>query len=179
MRKKKIFIEIEVPEQVKKYLGKRIEKWSELPIKWTKMDNLHVTVSFVGYVDESMVPEICLKVKESVSEFESFEIIFNCIKLLPDSKNPQTVSLSGDSIEELGKLNEVIEEELGMHPQKHKMFFPHVTLGRIRKTKWDLMLEKPTIQEKCNLSMTAEAVLVMESQGGDAGYSVMEHCELK
>lgn len=179
MQKKKIFIEIPVPDQVKKILAQKIVKWSDLPVKWAKKESLHITVSFVGYVDESVVPDICLKVKETASQFESFEIIFDRIELAPNAENPRLISLSGGPIEELGKLNETIEEALGMHPQKHKQFAPHITLGRIRKLKWDEIPEKPVIEEKISVTMTADAVLVMESKGGGAEYSALEQCELK
>jgi len=178
MQKKKIFIEIAVPQQIKKRIMQKIAPWTDLPIKWVKEESLHITVSFVGYVDESVVPDICIKVKETTSQLESFEINFDRIELVPDNENPRSISLTGGPIEELGKLNEAIEEALGMHPQKHKQFSPHITLGRIRKNKWDELKEKPSIEEKCNISMTAEAVLVMESQGEEGSYSVLEQCEL-
>lgn len=178
MQKKKIFIEIAVPQQIKKRVMQKIALWAYLPIKWTKEENLHITVSFVGYVDESVVPDICFKVKETVAKIESFEINFDRIELAPNAENPKSVSLIGKPLKELGELNKKIEEALEMHPQKHKQFSPHITLGRIRKNKWDELKEKPSIEEKCNISMTAEAVLVMESQGEEGSYSVLEQCEL-
>ena len=178
MQKKKIFIEIAVPRQIKKRIMQKIAPWADLPIKWVKEESLHITVSFVGYVDESVVPDICIKVKETVAKIESFEINFDRIELAPNAENPRSVSLLGGPIEELGKLNEAIEEALGMHPQKHKQFSPHITLGRIRKIKWDELTEKPAIKEKFNVAMTADSIFVMESKGGGAEYSVLEQCEL-
>ena len=76
---KKIFIEINVPSQVKKRLIQKTAAWQELPIKWLKEDNLHITVAFIGYVDESVIPDICRKINEAVNNFESFEIVFDKI----------------------------------------------------------------------------------------------------
>lgn len=176
--KKKVFIEITVPSQIKKRLSQKIAKWSDLPIKWVREESLHITVSFVGYIDESVVPEICGKVSEAASKFESFEIVFDNIELAPDDENPKTVWLTGKPLEELGKLNEAIEESLGMRPQKHKQFSPHITLGKIRKLKWDELIEKPVIREKFNVAMTADSISIMESKGGGAEYLVLEQCEL-
>jgi RNA 2',3'-cyclic 3'-phosphodiesterase len=178
MQKKKIFIEIGVPGHIKRRLAQKIVPWSELPIKWMKEENLHLTVSFVGYVDESVIPDICQKINEAVNDFESFEIAFNNIELGPDRENPKMVWLSGESSKELGKLNETIEHALGMRPEEHKEYRPHITLGRIRKLKWDELSGKPNINEKLNVAMTVDSVSVMESKGGGAEYVVLEECPL-
>lgn len=178
MQKKKIFIEIGVPGPMRKRLVQKTAEWQDLPVKWLKEENLHIAVSFVGYVDESVIPDICQKINEAVNSFESFEIVFDKIELGPDAENPKMVWLSGQPSEELGKLNEVIEQALGMRPTEHKKYRPHITLGRIRKLKWDELVEKPNVNEKTNLAMTVDFVSVMESKGGGAEYVSLEECPL-
>lgn len=178
MQKKKIFIEIAVPNQLRRRLVQKTTEWRDFPIKWLKEENLHITVAFIGYVDESVIPDICQKVNEAVNSFESFEIIFNRIELGPSAADPKMIWLSGEPSPDLGRLNEIIEEALGMHLQKHKEFHPHVTLGRIRKLKWDELSEKPVIDEKINLAMTVDSVSVMESKSGGEEYNVLEECGL-
>jgi 2'-5' RNA ligase len=78
----------------------------------------------------------------------------------------------------LGNLNEAVENVLGMRPKEHKEYHPHVTLGRIRKQKWDEMPENPKIEEKVNFPMTVENVSVMESGGEEAEYILLEECNL-
>lgn len=178
MQKRKIFIEINVPTQMRKRLVQLVSKWQELPVKWLKPESLHITVSFIGYVDESMIPEICDKVTEAVNEFESFELDFSSIELGPNLEDPKTIWLTGEPNVELGMLNEQIERALGMRPNAHKEFRPHITLGRIRKHKWDELKTKPEIFEKMRLTMTVDSVTVMESKGGGVEYSVLEECPL-
>lgn len=178
MQKKKIFIEINVPSPIKKRLMQKTAIWQDLPIKWLKPESLHITACFVGYVDEEVLPEICEKVCEAVESFESFELDFNAIELGPDADNPKVVWLSGEPSVELGMLNETIERALGMHAKAHKEFRPHITLGRIRKLKWDEMTEKPKISEKLHMAMTVESVSIMESKGGGAEYVALEECPL-
>ena len=156
----------------------KIIQWKDLPVKWTKEKNLHITVSFIGYVDESVVPDICQKINEAVADFEAFEIIFDNIRLGPNADDPKTILFTGKVSEELGKLNETIEQALNMHPEKHKEFYPHITLGRIRKIKWDELPQKPIINEKFVVTMTVESVSVMDSKGGGADYVVLEECLL-
>jgi RNA 2',3'-cyclic 3'-phosphodiesterase len=178
MQKKKIFIEITVPQQLRKRLVQKTSQWSDLPVKWLKEENLHITVSFIGYVDESVIPDICQKINEAVNNFESFEIVFDKIEFGPDAENPKIIWLIGEPSADLGKLNEAVEQALGMRPQEHKEYRPHITIGRIRKLKWDELYEKPIISEKYNVTMTVDSVSVMESKGGGAEYNVLEECPL-
>lgn len=178
MKKKKIFIEIAIPEGIKRSLMKKTAKWENLPVKWMKKENLHITLSFIGYVDESVIPDICRRVGDSVKNIESFEINFDGIELGPDRENPKIIWANGKESLELGKLNEAVEKALNMYPQKHKEYRPHITLGRIRKLKWDEMAKKPIIDEKINIAMTVENVLIMESKGGTEEYVVLEECVL-
>ena len=178
MQKKKVFIEIEVPGQIKKRLAKKISVWEHVPVKWLKEESLHITVAFVGYVDESVVPEICEKVCLACENFESFDLDFDTIVLSPDPLEPRLVSLVGPASEQLKMLNIAVEEALGMHKHDHKEFRPHITLGRIRKLKWDELGEKPMINEPYSAVVSVDSVMVMESKGGGAEYITLEQCPL-
>lgn len=180
MQKKKIFVEIEVPPQVKRRLIQKMEQWKPLPVKWMKEANLHVTLAFLGYVDESMLPEICEKVAEAAAKHESFDLEFEKITLGPDPRDPQMFWLEGEISEELRLLNESIEKSLGIFRKERKEFRPHVTLGRIRTLKWDELPEKPVVEEKIRLAFSVEDVLVMESSQDKSGplYNVLETCPL-
>lgn len=178
MQKKKIFVEIQVANSLRKRLAQVTSKWADLPVKWMKEENLHITVAFVGYVDESMIPEICEKVGDATADFEAFDLEFSSIELGPDPKDPKMVWLTGEACPELGMLNEAVERALGMRPTAHKQFIPHITLGRIRAIKWDELPEKPEISEKIKVSMTVDSVSIMESKGGGAEYVSLEECPL-
>jgi 2'-5' RNA ligase len=179
MQKKKVFIEIEIPQPVKKRLARIIEKWQQLPIKWSKSESLHITVAFIGFVDESMLPEICEKVSQACQQIDTFDFDLLEIKLAPSVENPQLVSFVGKASDELKELNEKIEKALGIKKHDHKEFHPHITLGRIRKAKWQQLKEKPVIEDKFHAVISVDSVQVMESRGGGAEYVALEHCPLK
>lgn len=178
MQKKKIFIEIPIPAQVKKRLERYATKWADLPVKWLKEESLHITVTFVGYVDESVLPDICEKVCEAGGEIESFDLMFNEIIMSPDVTHPHMVAVVGEANDNLRQLNQLIEEALGINKHEHKQFRPHITLGRIRKLKWDELEVKPVIAEKINIIVSVDAVEIMESKGGGAEYISLEQCPL-
>jgi 2'-5' RNA ligase len=178
MQKRKIFIEIEIPKAVKRKISQKILMWQDLPVKWTKEDNLHLTVSFIGYVDESVIPDICQKVSEAVSQLDAFDLELNHIELGPKEKDPNVIWLTGQASEDLKELNEAVEKALGTFSQSHKIFKPHLTLGKIRKAKWDELAEKPEIAEKFHAIIPVDGVSIMESRGGGADYFSVEECPL-
>jgi len=155
-----------------------VSQWENMPVKWSKEESLHITVAFVGYVDESVVPDICEKVCSACEKLESFDLDFDTIVLSPDPLDPRLVSFVGPASESLKLLNEAVEKALGMHKHDHKEFRPHITLGRIRKLKWDELEEKPMINEKYSAVVSVDSVMVMESKGGGAEYIRLEECPL-
>ena len=179
--KRKIFISINIPEKVKKRLAKSTQKWQDLPVKWTKEANLHITLLFLGYVDEESLLEICQKVRDAIENEDIFDIEFEKIELFPSADDPKMVALTGSSNADLLRLHEKIEKELNIFTSAKKSFRPHITLGRGRKYKWEALEHKPSISEKYPLAITAESIDVMASDFGDgtSEYTIIESCPLR
>ncbi|MDO8529451.1 MAG: RNA 2',3'-cyclic phosphodiesterase [bacterium] len=178
---RKIFIGISLPDDVKKRLNQKIEKWRELPIKWSKEGNFHITLSFLGFIKDDTLADICSGVKEVAENFENFDIEFEKIELGPDAKNPRLVWFSGNASEELKKLQSDIEKALDIFVREKKIFKPHITLGRISKLKWETLPEVPKIEENFRVSIPIERVEVFESrmEDGKKVYDILESCMLK
>jgi len=150
---RRIFIGIDLPQIVKKRLYQRIEKWQGLPIKWSKEENFHITLSFLGYLYDEVIFDVCRKVRKATSNFDSFDINLEQIELGPNLENPKLIWLTGVANENLKQLQENLEKELGIFQSEKKAFHPHVTVGRIRKKKWEVIPEKPEIYEKFSVSI--------------------------
>lgn len=179
--KRKIFISINIPDKVKKRLMKTMEKWQDLPVKWTKEANLHITLLFLGYVDEETLLEICQKVRDTMENEDIFDIEFNKIEPFPSASDPKMVVLTGLDNVNLLRINEKIEKELNIFTSAKKSFRPHITLGRGRKHKWEALENKPSILEDFPLVITAETIDVMASDFGDGNseYTIIESCPLR
>ena len=179
--KRKLFISINIPDKVKKRLVAATEKWQELPVKWTKEANLHITLLFLGYVDEETIVKICQKVRESSEHEDIFDIEFDKIELFPSPDDPKMVALTGPASDELLKLHEKLEKALDIFTSSKQSFHPHVTLGRGRKYKWEALENKPSISERFSLIISAESIDVMASDfgGGESEYTIIEFCPLK
>ena len=120
MQKRKLFIEIKVPGSVKKRLQEKIEKWKDLPVKWTKKENIHITLLFLGYVDETALPGMCYKVSEVADQFGVFDLNFNMIEIGPIPEKPRMIWFSGEASEELKNLHQELQKTLGMFQAERK-----------------------------------------------------------
>ena len=166
---KRIFISISIPEQIKKRLLLTTEKWKDLPIKWARKANLHITLAFLGFINEEIIPEICEKIQKICEKENIFDIEFNQIELFPSADNPKLVALTGKPNEELKNLVNSIEKELNISNTPKKSFRPHITLGRGRKYKWEALENKPSIKEKFPLILTVGNVEIVSSELDESG----------
>lgn len=178
--KRKIFISINLAERDKKRLILATEKWQDLPVKWVREPNLHVTLAFLGHIMDENMAEICEKVCKAVENVEIFDLEFETIELGPDAADPKMIWLSGRADENLRSLHEKIEKALGTYVSSKKSFRPHITLGRIRKRKWEALVSKLEICERYNLIVTAGSVDIMASkfEGGGQKYTTIQSCPL-
>ena len=156
----RIFIAINLPEDIKKKLADYQLKWLELPIRWTKKDSLHITLEFLGYLSDEEVLKVCQNTMELALKHQPFSITLNKICYGPPKKMPpRMIWVVGEKIEELN-------------------FSPHITLGRIRT--WEFRKiepdEKPEVNEEINLNFEVNSIEVMESQlkRGGPEYTILE-----
>lgn len=183
---RRIFIAIEIPEPVKKRLMQKTEKWADLPVRWGRVENLHITLAFLGYLDDEKILGICDSVNNAVKNLEPFEIFLNGIIIGPSENQPRMIWAAGEKSEELKILVEEIEKSLarldsarlGTFRREKKNFSPHATLGRIMKEKWAKLSEKPEIDEKINFVIPVDKVEIMESvfEEGKRKYLLLESC---
>ncbi len=178
---RRIFIAIEIPEPVKKRLMQKTEKWADLPVRWGRVENMHITLAFLGYLDDEKIPDICNSVSGAVKNLEPFEIFLNGIIIGPSENRPRMIWAAGEKSKELKVLVEEIEKSLGTFRREKKDFSPHITLGRIMKGKWDKLSEKPEISDKINFVISVDKVEIMESvfEEGKRKYLLLENCPLK
>lgn len=185
----RIFIAINLPEKIKKKLVSYQANWPELPIRWVKRENLHVTLVFLGYVLDEEIPEILETTREVAKRHEPFSINLNKICYGPPRKMPpRMVWAAGGKSEEFGKIQEELES-LFLRPSpkdtlklKKRQGSPHITLGRIRK--WEFKQiepeERPQIEGAISLSFPVNSIDIMEAflKRTGAEYTVLESIPL-
>lgn len=186
-KKHRIFIAINLPNDIKRELSLYEHKWPELPAKWTPMDNMHITLEFLGDLTDEELGEVCIVVKEVAQRHSSFSINLNNVSYGPPKKiPPRMVWAKGEKSEELSDLKDDLQkyllERVAFRPEL-KNFSPHITLARISEWKWKKIEpeERPEVNENIDFIFTVESIEVMESElkRGGPQYIVIESRSLK
>jgi len=110
--KHRIFIAINLPENIKKRLSEYEAKWLELPCRWTKKENLHITLAFLGYLADEELLKVCKITKEVALKHEPFFINLNKIMYGPPNNTPRMIWVEGEKSQELGNLQRDLENTL-------------------------------------------------------------------
>lgn len=193
-RKYRIFVAINLPKEIKKELSGYQKKWQGIPARWTKEDNMHITLEFLGYLTDEELGTTCSIVKEIAERHNSFTVNLNKILYWPVNKSSfsnqgvgaKMIWAKGENSKELSLLKQDLQKSLsgglGFNPEK-RVFSPHITLARIKEWEWKKidLEERPEIAEDINLSFSVESIEVMESnlRSNGAEYSIFESHSLR
>jgi 2'-5' RNA ligase len=183
----RVFIAINLPGEIKKSLVKYQANWPELPIRWIKPENLHITLIFLGNLNDQETAEACKAVEEVAPKHTPFSVNLNKIYYGPPQKMPpRMVWVKGESSQELTNLKNDLEKALSERVNfrlENRAFIPHITLGRLRTWEWRGINpeERPTVDEEINLIFEANSVEVMESElkRGGAEYIILKSCSFQ
>src|SRR3990167_8148344 len=104
-KRHRVFIAINLPGDVKKYLASSEQKFSGLRAKWTPQENLHVTLVFLGDLTNEELGEVCVIAKEVAAGNAGFEMNFSNVGYGPDEKiPPRFIWAMGEKNKELSVL---------------------------------------------------------------------------
>ena len=131
------FLAFELPVEIReniRVVSRELRKMA-LPVRWVKVDNIHLTIVFLGSVDEDTVGDIKEKVNVAVKRFSPVKTRLSSVGAFPHWRKPRVIwiGLNGN-IERLSHLRNALQEELkvlGFIPEK-RPFRPHLTLGRFK-----------------------------------------------
>ncbi|UCG29525.1 MAG: RNA 2',3'-cyclic phosphodiesterase [candidate division WOR-3 bacterium] len=131
------FIAVEVPQQVRKIIDDFIhtEAKRELPIKWVKFENLHITLKFLGEIDESKKTDITPSIESICGKQNPFTVKMGGLGCFPNPKNPRVIWVGvTQGGGELCTIADALEKEIVQFGFKEeKRFHPHLTIGRVKK----------------------------------------------
>lgn len=165
MKKRKVFFGIPVPPKVARRIAEHGEAWSEWPLRTVRERNLHVTVLFIGFRTDDDIAELVAGGEEACQSVEPFDILLDQTIFAPEEgKHAQSmIWFTGRESDELLKLRNALEASIGTLTTEKKQFRPHVTLARIRRTKWNELSEKPTLSPLRSVSFPISHLTLFES----------------
>ena len=177
--RKRIFVAINLPEEIKRGLLSYERRWKNLHVKWTNFYNLHITLEFLGEVNRLELSKILQAIEKTSLEVKPFDIKLDKIVLGPDSAQAKMFWVTVCVDDQIMKLKNLINENLKFYDfdLEEREFKPHITLARARGNQ---LKGKQTNIILQNMKFKTESIEVMHSQLhlGGAKYKIVESFKL-
>ncbi len=142
------FIAFSLPSLIKERLKEIEELLKGCPIKakWVKPENLHLTLKFLGEIEEEKIANL-KKILKEFGNLSKIEVKLTNFGFFPSPSNPRVFFVSLDKKKELNLTAQKLEEKLAPlgFPQEQR-FKAHITLARIKEKK-NIHLLKEKIKE--------------------------------
>ena len=132
------FLAIDLPCDLHSAIGQNLRTVKrELPtLSWSKLENLHINLKFLGDTMESQVDQIRQAVESAISHVSPFELELKGFGVFPDHRSPRVLWIGlGGALDGLSELAECVGQAvvpLGF-PQEDRPFRPHLTVARVKK----------------------------------------------
>ena len=141
------FIAVEIDNLTRQKISELISdlKKSNADAKWITENQMHLTLKFLGNIEEGRIQEISDALSSISNNFSSFAIRFSAMGAFPNLNHPAVIWFGVDKgAESLIKLNHEIENsmERSGFAKEGREFKPHFTLARVRSHKNILNLAK-------------------------------------
>lgn len=185
--KLRLFIAVNFPKKTREEIGGLINELRvEYPqIRWEKTENLHLTLKFLGGVEERKIDKVIKGIERAVEGIKPFWFepgnlgYFLCQSLI--------VWLGAKTQEGLFKMVKNLESEMAKigFPKEKREFLPHITLGRAKKLtsrkKWQRIAKEVRNYKTPSFSkFKVKEIVLMKSQLTPKGsiYSLVDKVEL-
>lgn len=129
------FIAVDLPGKVRTRLGATLECLRSTGVRasWVKPENLHITMKFLGDVDEAMVPDLQRRLDRVGLATEAYATRLCGYGFFPSRRRPRILYVATDQERLFGNIVERLDRLLapaGFMPERN--FVSHVTLARIK-----------------------------------------------
>ncbi|MFH1715218.1 MAG: RNA 2',3'-cyclic phosphodiesterase [Elusimicrobiota bacterium] len=132
------FTAVNLPEGLKKKIGliqEDLKKSLSGKVKWVEENNLHLTMLFLGDMQEEDVKNYSQKLERDIKDITSFKILIKGLSIFPNIKRPHLFWLEiqegRDKIRELFKKIQMSGKDYLKEDSEHS-FKAHITLGRVK-----------------------------------------------
>ncbi len=169
------FIAIDIPASIKEAIDNITGKLSRssADIRWIPSKNVHLTLKFLGEVEDAVLPDIEKRISISCEAMGAFSINIRGIGAFPDFKHPNVLWMGIDRSNSLEDIYLSIEDslkEMGFE-KDNRRFSPHLTIARIKDRKGidTVFKELYTYKDTFFGSIDVNEVLLMKSVLKPAG----------
>ena len=175
----RLFIAIALPEDVRRCIADFQREWQGglrgKFIRWTPVEQVHLTLRFLGDVSSAAVPELEAALRRACEGVAGFELSAGGSGCFPDARKPRVlwIGVSG-AVEALAELQaRVVQETQTWGEVEARAFRAHLTIGRVKNA------PPPALREIAHCAQTltcgelghwrVSEVLLMRSELSSAG----------
>jgi 2'-5' RNA ligase len=103
-------------------------------IKWAKVENIHITLAFLGNTEDSIINNLIRMLEEKCKGLTPFDLKMKGTGVFKNYSDPKIIWIGVEQSERLSELYEVVLSGLKVLniDLGDKPFNPHITLGRIK-----------------------------------------------
>ena len=135
----RLFVAVDLDDERRAEAGRIIdEQRATMPhARWLAAGQLHVTLSFLGQVEQPSLQEVRARVLETAGRYAPFKISIGAAGGFPNARRPSVVWLGVEEGSDwLKALQRDLEQRLGEagFAIENRAYSPHLTLGRVMKS---------------------------------------------
>ena len=133
------FIAIDLPPEVLVCLDdvsqQLRQELSEAPVRWVPVENIHLTIKFLGDVSESNIDMLTDFLQSIASNVKQFEFSVGGLGAYPKPHRPRVIWVGVEAPTELMTAQRSVESEMSRlgYARERRPFNPHLTLGRVSR----------------------------------------------
>lgn len=130
------FISIDLHDDLRAKIESLVKLFKETgaDIRWVKIKNLHLTLKFLGVIEDHQLVPISSRIREIAGRFNDFSFSLTGTGTFPDLNRPRIIWIGIKDHSNFQKLTKELEramKEEGFDKEK-RPFSPHITVGRVR-----------------------------------------------
>ena len=134
---KRLFIAVPIAEASRMMIMNSIlavERIKKMPVRWVPVQNMHLTVQFLGDVEEKKIPVLKQVLDQIRLPEETESLSFSNIGAFPGTNSPRVIWIGFKKSGALLKIHKIVTSELESNGFRTdpKGFKPHLTLGRVK-----------------------------------------------
>jgi RNA 2',3'-cyclic 3'-phosphodiesterase len=136
---KRIFIAVDISDKARQKVASYIENlrrsFPQLRVGWERPEKLHLTLKFLGDVNDGRLEEVQKAIGKIVDSNPAFQMTLGRTGRFPPKGDPKILWLGtidkGEFAAVASKINDDLEQ-LGFEREKRR-FSPHLTIARLRE----------------------------------------------
>jgi 2'-5' RNA ligase len=186
---KRIFVAVDISDEARRaaadYIQSLRDVFRDVRVGWERPEKLHLTMKFLGDMNDARLAELKKIVGGISSGFSDFTFQIADTGVFPNARNPRVLCIDFKAAAgNLAKINDSLEagcEKLGFERERRK-FVPHLTIGRVKEPNRARDLAQAHLENKfAPVESKVSAIVIYESRLLPTGsiYSVAAKHEFK